>query len=274
MSLPYQTSDTLMEYPLRELIMLGGKDGVGKSSAIVSVAWWVEQCKPDARFYVIDTEAKFRSALASFGSDMPHNIRYVKTDNMNAVTDTVAAVLAEHRPGDWLGIESMGPVWDMAQDLAYQSIAGTSKAAYLEARPKSGKGSGPIPSPDDFWKIAKGAYDGAFLDPLRHSETLNIIMSSVAKPIKADSGFMKENKDRKAFRIETGMDCNLSGSPTTPSVVETLCLLELSQGAVSCRVIRDNLSANEESRIEFPVSGRKAFGMAFWENCRGGELRL
>jgi hypothetical protein len=258
-------------YPQREFILLAGKDGVGKSSALISLAWWIEQNKPNAVFNVIDTENKFRSALRSFGPDAPNNIQYYKTANMNEVNSVVDLVMTSHRPGDWLAVESMGPIWDQAQDLAYLAIAGVSKAEYLN---KKMKGKGPIPHPDDFWKIAKGAYDGAFLDPIRQSEDLNVILTSVAKPIKSDGGFVKENKDRKAFRIEVGMDANLSGSPTMPSLVETLMLLELNQGNVSCRVLRDNLSVLESSRIEFQVATKRDWAMEFWSQCRNGELKL
>jgi hypothetical protein len=266
-----QSYTELLSYPNREFMLIGGKDGVGKSSSAVSIAWWVQQLKPDATVNVIDSENKFKSALRSFGSDRPTNIQYYKVGNMNEVTGVVASVMEGHAPGDWLIIESMGPIWDMAQDLAYQSIAGVTKAEYLE---KKQKGKGPIPSPDDFWKIAKGAYDGAFLDPIRQSEDLNVLLTSVAKPVKADGGFMKENKDRKQFRIEVGMDANLSGSPTMPSVVETLCLLELNQGAVTCRVLRDNLSVRDVGRCEFDIPGRRDFGLTFWSECRGGEIKL
>jgi hypothetical protein len=261
-----QTSAQLLDgAPIRELILLAGKDGVGKSSAIVSLAWYVEQMNPAAKFYVIDTENKFKSALRSFGADAPGNVLYYKTSNMNEVTTALGGIMDKHKSGDWLAVESMGPIWDQAQDLAYQAIVGVSKAEFLE---KKGRGKGPIPQPDDFWKIAKGAYDGAFLDVIRGCEDMNIILTSIAKPIKADGGFIKESKDRKAFRIEVGMDANLSGSPTMPSIVETLCMLELNQGAVTCRVLRDNLSTVDPSRVEFEVPSRRDWAVTFWANCR------
>jgi hypothetical protein len=272
-----QSSKELLDwntYPSREFILIGGKDGVGKSSACVSVAWWVEQNRPEAKCHVMDSENKFRSALRSFGTDAPTNILYYKITGMNEATNVVEQVMTKHKPGDWLFVESMGPIWDMAQDLAYQTIAGVSKAEYLDRRPKSGKGSGPIPQPDDFWKIAKGAYDSAFLDPIRQSEDLNVILTSVAKPLKDMQPGRKENADRKSFRIETGMDMNLAGSPTMPSLVETLAILELNGGNVSCRILRDNLSSLESSRIEFDVPNKREFALQFWAQCRNGELKL
>jgi hypothetical protein len=280
-----QSSKELLDwnaYPSREFILLAGKDGVGKSSAIVSVAWWVEQNKPNAVFYVIDSENKFKSALRSFGSDAPQNIQYYKITSMNEATEVAATVMGRVKTGDWLAIESMGPIWDMAQDLGTQSIAGVSRVAYMDAKRGTKFASGvekkgsPIPgNPDDYWRIVKGAYDGAFLDLVRQSDTLNVILTSVTKSVKEQrEGGFKENKDRKAFRIEVGMDANLSGSPTMPSLVETLCLLELSQGNVSCRVLRDNLSSLESSRIEFPIATKRDWAVEFWAQCRNGELKL
>jgi hypothetical protein len=264
------TSKELLSGPeLREFIMLAGKDSTGKSSAIVSLGWYIEQVNPTAKLYVVDSENKLRSALRGFGVDAPKNIVYYKADNMNEITTAVAEVLAKHKPGDWLAVESMSRIWDRAQDLAYLATAGVTKVEYLEARPKSGKGSGPIPTPDDFWKIAKGAHDGAFLDLLSASDTLNVILTTtIAKPPK-EGGFIKENQDRKALRFELGIDSNLEGAPRIPYYVETLCMLELRDGKVTCRVLRDNLSNLESGRIEFDVPTKKEWATQFFTNCRG-----
>lgn len=263
----FSSAELLAGPPLREFILLAGKDSVGKSSAIVSLAWYIEQTQPDAKFYVIDTENKFVSALKSFGTDAPRNILYYKCDDMNAITDAIDEVMSKHQRGDWCAVESMARVWDRAQDLAYRATSGVSKVEYLEKRPKSGKGSGPIPSPDDFWKIAKGAHDGAFLDLLSGSTTLNVILSTTVLKPKAD-GFMKENADRKAARVELGMDVGMGGAPALPYQPETLCLLERVQGKVTCRVLRDNLSVLDDSRIDFDVENRKVWAANFWSQCR------
>jgi hypothetical protein len=265
---PQSTQQLLSGPALREFILLAGKDSVGKSSAVVSLAWYIEQTQPNASFYVLDTENKFKSALKGFGTDAPNNISYYKCETMNDLTAYTAEVLAAHRPGDWLSIESMSRAWERAQNLGYESIAGLTKAEYLDRRPKSGKGSGPIPEPDRFWDIVKGAHDGNFVDLLSQSDTLNVLMTTtIAKP-KKDTGFIKENADRKAIRVELGIDVGLEGAPRLPYFMETLCLLERANGAVSCRVLRDNLSVLEDSRVEFQVPGRKDWGMTFWATCR------
>jgi hypothetical protein len=255
--------------PIREFIMLAGKDGTGKSCAIVSLAFYLQQVQPNATVYVIDTENKFRSAMRSFGTDAPTNIMYYKTDSMNQVTSVVADIIGKHKAGDWLAVESMSRVWERAQDLGYQVREGISKVEYLERKREKG-GKSPIPgNVGDFWAIVKGAHDGAFFDLLTQQEDLNCIFTTtIAKPPK--EGFIKESLDRKAVRVELGIDANLEGAPRLPYYLETLCLLDVRAGAVSCRVLRDNLSSNEEGRVEFDVPSRKLWAEMFWGTCRNG----
>jgi len=267
---PLTSAQLMSGPPIRELIMLCGKDGTGKSCAIVSTAYRVGLFDPDATFYVIDTENKFRSAMKSFGSDAPTNIQYFKCDDMNAVTNAAEAIMAQHKPGDWLGVESMGRIWERAQNLGYQAIAGVSKIEYLAKKPKTGPGSSPIPKPDDFWNIVKGAHDSGFLDLITQSDTLNTIISTtIARPPKPDAtGKAAESADRKATRIELGIDMGIEGAPRVPYYIETLALMDVRAGAVTCRILRDNLSTLEASRIEFDVPDRKSWALSFWELCR------
>ena len=254
---------------MREFIMLAGKDSVGKTCSLVSLAWYLEQTQPGVTCHTIETENKFKAALRSFGTDAPNNISYYKCDNMNMVTDALESILRVAELGDWVFVESMDRVWEKAQDLGYQAIAGTDKVSYLEKR-RAAKGQKmPVtPQPDQLWGIIKGAHDSAFLDLLSQSDSLNVALTTtLAKPPKTDS-FMKENQDRKAVRVELGMDAGIQGAPRLPYYPETLCLLELKGGQVSCRVLRDNLSVNEDSRVEFPVPSRKEWASQFWSTCR------
>lgn len=265
---PLSTQQLMSGPPLREFIVLAGKDSVGKSCSLVSLAWYIEQTAPDATCYVIDTENKFRSALRSFGDDAPKNILYYKCDNMNMVTDALEDILKLAKPGDWVMVESMDRVWEKAQDMGYKAVTGLEKAAYLEKRRAAGKAGPVTPKPDDLWSVVKGAHDGAFMDLLSQSDTLNVILTTTLAKVKADSSFMKENADRKAARIELGMDAGISGAPRLPYYPETLCLLKLKEGKVSCQVLRDNLSVNEDSRTEFDGFGRKEWAQTFWATCR------
>jgi hypothetical protein len=267
------TQDLLNSYA-RELILLCGKDGTGKSCAVVSTASLVEILDSNAVFHVIDTENKFRSAVRSFGENAPNNLSYTQVDTINQAIDALGNVLSDYKPGDWLGGESVGRLWDMAQDHASRVIAGVSKVQYLrmakgEETPTGiKKGGGPIPSPDDYWKICKGAYDGDFMYPIIARTDLNVILTTtIAKAPKADS-FIKENVDRKAARVELGIDFGLDGAPRLPYQPETLAVLQLAAGKVSCRVLRDNNSKNENTRPEFDVADRGSWAQAFWQEAR------
>lgn len=262
------TAELLGDGTVRELILLAGKDGVGKSSFLISLAKYIEDTAPDATFHIIDTENKIKSTLRSFGADAPNNISYHKCDTMNNVTATVAQVLERHKPGDWLGVESLARIWDKAQDLAYLTLAQVTKAEYLSRRPKSGPGSGPIPQPDNFWQIVKGAHDGAFFDLLAGCDDLNSIFTTTIAKAKPDRDNRKENQDRKAMRIEFGIDCNLDGAPRLPYFIETLILQELRGNDVGCRVLRDNLSTADDPRPEFDVPDKKSGGPMFMATCR------
>lgn len=267
--MPLTTKEILSGPALREFILLCGKDSTGKSCSLVSLAWYLEQTSPTTTCHVIDTENKFKAALRSFGTDAPNNISYYKCDNMNAVTDAIEAILRKAKPYDWVFVESMDRVWEKAQDLGYQAIAGTDKAEYMEKR-RAAKGAkmAVTPQPDQLWGIVKGAHDGAFVDLLSQSDTLNVVLTTtLAKPPKAD-GFMKENQDRKAARVELGMDAGIQGAPRLPYYPETLCLMELKGGQVSCRVLRDNLSVNDSSRIDFDVPTRRDWATEFFSRCR------
>ena len=100
----------LLSAPLRELILLAGPDGVGKTTALIALADFISQLTPGARFSVIDTENKFRATLASWGS-VPPNLSYYKVETMNDAVAALDTVLSTHTPGDWLAVESMARIW-------------------------------------------------------------------------------------------------------------------------------------------------------------------
>jgi energy-coupling factor transporter ATP-binding protein EcfA2 len=265
-----ESTADLFRQPNREFMLLVGKDGAGKSTAIVSLALFVQQIlAPDAKFYVIDTENKFKTALKSFGADAPTNIVHYKAEDMNGVTEAFDAIMNKRKPGDWLAVESMARMWEKAQDLGYKAISGFGKAEYLEKRRAANRSAPVIPKPDDFWSIVKGAHDSAFLDIISQADTLNVVLTTtMSKAPREDSRF-KENATRAAARAEFGLDMGLDGAPRLPTYVETLVLFDIKAGKGSCRIMRDNLSSLLLPRIEFDVEGRRDWAMTFWMKCRG-----
>jgi hypothetical protein len=265
--------DELLKTATREFIILIGKDGSGKSSAIISLAQFVEQLLgPEATFFIIDTENKMKAVLQSWGDGLPKNIRYYKCESMNEVTEAIAEIMAVAAPGDWVAVESMSRVWEKAQDMGYLAVTSMGKAAWMERRHEqkaAGQKQSPVtPRPDDLWSIIKGAHDGAFLELLAQHETINVVLSTtLAKPPK-EGGFRKESVDRAAVRSEFGLDMGIEGAPRLPYYAQTLCVLDRRMGESYCRILRDNLSTKDQPACEFKVVGKKEWAPTFWAECR------
>ncbi len=268
------TANDLLECDTREFIILAGKDGSGKSSALVSLASYVYVMNPDAKFFIIDAENKLASVLKTWGPDVPQNIVYFRCSDMNAVTDAVDEVIAQAKPGDWCAAESMSRIWEKAQNLGYNAVSGMDKAAWMEKRREyvraNGRQGAPAvtPKPDDLWSITKGAHDSAFLEPLSQHPTLNVLLTTtIAKPPKADA-FIKESETRKDIRKEFGIDVGLEGAPRLPYYAQTLCLFDRRNNITYCRVVRDNLTSKDDSECEFEVPTRKEWAITFMLECR------
>jgi hypothetical protein len=273
------SSDLLTAGAGREFILIGGKDGVGKTSALISIAMVVngkvdnlDGCviyNPGAKVYVLDTEHKFASVYRQFGASAPDNIIYYYCQTMDELLLAFGKVLEVIKPGDWIMVESMARIWEHTQDLAYREVTGLSKAEFLaKRRSTEGRKGSPIPQPDHFWNIAKSAHDAEFLQVLVARDDINVAMTTILTRPPKESPTRSENIDRKELRLEFGIDSSLGGTPTLPYQPETLVLLDRVRGDVKASVLRDNNSALEDGRVEFWVPTKKSFGPEWMRNCR------
>jgi len=276
---PLLPSDLLGEEAGREFILIGGKDGVGKTSALVSIAMVVngrvddlDGCvifNPAAKVYVLDTEHKFASVYRQFGDNTPDNIVYYYCQTMDELLAAFGCVQRDIHAGDWIMVESAARIWEHAQDLAYREVTGLSKAEFLTKRREAeGKKSSPIPQPEHFWNIAKTAHDGEFLQVLVARDDINVAMTTIIVRPPREAPNRKENVDRKELRAEFGLDAGLGGTPTLPYQPETLVLLDRVRGSVRASVLRDNNSVLDNGAIDFWVPDKKAFGLEWMRNCR------
>jgi len=277
--IPLTSSDLLTAGAGREFILIGGKDGVGKTSALISIAMVVngkvdnlDGCviyNPGAKVYVLDTEHKFASVYRQFGASAPDNIIYYYCQTMDELLLAFGKVLETIKPGDWIMVESMARIWEHTQDLAYREVTGLSKAEFLaKRRSTEGRKGSPIPQPDHFWNIAKSAHDAEFLQVLVARDDINVAMTTILTRPPKESPTRSENIDRKELRLEFGIDSSLGGTPTLPYQPETLVLLDRVRGDVKASVLRDNNSALEDGRVEFWVPTKKSFGPEWMRNCR------
>lgn len=269
----------------REFIILAGKDGVGKTSALIAIARvvagivddpgqyerWVN---PDAQFFILDTENKVRTIYAKFGIHAPPNVIYYYCKDMDALLSALQDVWGRKQPGDWVAVDSMARTWEFSQDLGYEALTGLNKMEFLERRREQASSQGkrvsgsPIPQPDNYWNIVKSAHDRHFLNEMVADSTLNVLMTTILVRPPRETPNRQENKDRKDFRHEFGIDMGLGGAPTLPYQPETLVLLDRTKGKVVCTVLRDNPSVWEDPSVVFGVSSFKTFGMDFYDTCR------
>ncbi len=156
------SSEDLMAAEDREFILIIGKDGVGKSTALISIAIQAEALNPDAKFYVIDTENGFRKVYKAFGENAPRNVVYYGCGDMDQVLDAFGQIRERIKVGDWVAVESMSRIWDYCQDLGYMAVSGVTKTQYLKKQKQIG--GGPTPHPDMLWPITKHAHDSSFVD--------------------------------------------------------------------------------------------------------------
>ncbi len=280
---PLTASELLATEKGREFILIGGKDGVGKTSALVSIAMTVngklddaddiEACmsiiNPSAKVYVLDTEHKFASVYRQFGKNAPDNIVYYYCQTMDELLSAFDRVMEVVKPGDWIMPESMARIWEHTQDLAYREVSGMGKAEFLQKRRSAeGKKGSPIPQPDHFWNIAKSAHDAEFLQVLVSRDDINVAMTTILTRPPREAPNRSENIDRKELRQEFGIDSGLGGTPTLPYQPETLVLLDRVRGDVKASVLRDNNSVLDNGRVDFWVPTKKSFGPEWMRNCR------
>lgn len=280
--IPLTSSDLLATDAGREFILIGGKDGVGKTSALVSIAMVVngktddlDGCvifNPGAKVYVLDTEHKFASVYRQFGNNAPDNIVYYYCQTMDELLSAFEKVMQDIKSGDWIMAESMARIWEHTQDLAYREVSGMGKAEFLAKRRAQGGvvdgKKGPIPQPDHFWNIAKSAHDAEFLQILVSRDDINVAMTTIMTRPPREAPNRSENIDRKELRMEFGIDSGLGGTPTLPYQPETLVLLDRVRGDVRASVLRDNNSALDNGRVDFWVPTKKSFGLEWMRNCR------
>ncbi len=276
---PLTSTDLLAIEAGREFILIGGKDGVGKTSALVSIAMVIngkvdnlEGCvifNPAAKCYVLDTEHKFASVYRQFGANAPDNIVYYYCQTMDELLSAFEKVLEVIKPGDWIMAESMARIWEHTQDLAYREVSGLSKAEFLNKRRSAeGKKGSPIPQPDHFWNIAKSAHDAEFLQVLVARDDINVAMTTIIVRPPREAPNRSENVDRKELRQEFGLDAGLGGTPTLPYQPETLVILDRVRGDVRASVLRDNNSVLDNGRVDFWIPTKKSFGPEWMKNCR------
>ena len=256
------TEDIQKSTPSRECILICGKEGSGKSTDAVSLAHWMQMMSPSATFFLIDTENGLMDIIKAFKEDAPTNIKYRQVTSM---VEAVAALDdAEEiiKPGDWVVVESMSVLWDMAQDYGYMAISNSTRSEYYKNRPKNSKNV--VPDVENFWNVVKEMHDQRFLDRLVQYTNINVLMTALTKK----GSTFRENPERTAFKREFNTDVVLEGLPKLPSKPNTLLLVDRAMNRTQCTVLKDRKVVGTDTVKVFDIPGAKDFGQQFWLECR------
>ena len=267
--------EQLLDFEEREFILIGGKDGVGKSSAIVSMALYVFDTKPDAKFFYIDTENGFRKIFKTFPTP-PRNLVYFHCNNMEEVLDAFDQIQEQMEPGDWVAVESMTKIWELCQNLGYEAVSGVDKTKFMLRRRQAAKAgdkktAGTVtPDPENLWAITKEAHDVEFVDIMQNWEDVNVVWTTTMAKPREQRANRKESRDRVDFRNEFGIDSNMGGFPRLPYIPDTVIILNREKGMVYGKVIKDRSALPWLDYPEFDVETNLAFAEAFFDKYRDG----
>lgn len=116
-----------------ERMLIYGKEGTGKSNAVLSIA----RRLPDAQFYVIDTDysASYHRLMATDFTDVMErgNVEVYVTGphDWSAIMAAAREIRAKVTPGDWVVADSMSPTWDAVQGWFTEQVHGDSIEEYL-----------------------------------------------------------------------------------------------------------------------------------------------
>lgn len=163
-----------------------------------------------------------------------------------------------------------------SQQHAYLMVAQKKKAEYLGRNERGERiiKGGPIPHPDQFWNVAKAVHDDRFVNVLLHdlagkpgTPAVNVVMTTRKAKDRDPGGFIRENRDRAAFKVEMGIEAAFEGAPRLPYEPDTVLYLDKAGGTVKCRVLKDR---GATSQAEFPVSDPAEWPYLFFWLYREG----
>jgi len=182
-------------------VLMYGEPGVGKTFA------WLDMCRkmPESTFHVIDVDAGVNETLREFPvkdrEDMLRRISYYLCNSWEDVKESFETMKVEIKPNDWIVLEQLGQLWDMAQEYYTREVFGTDLGefytqirAQLIEQKKAGKDSQARLDGWRDWSVIKKLHNQDFLEILtKRFNCKGIILTASAKEVQDDPRFESED---------------------------------------------------------------------------------
>lgn len=98
----------------REVILLGGSPGSGKSFSVAALV--SDGLEQGFKVAVLDRDRGLHKVIRElFGDDKPENLAYFLLDEWAKAEEAANYALENLGPGDWFVFEMIGSIWDFAQ---------------------------------------------------------------------------------------------------------------------------------------------------------------
>jgi hypothetical protein len=112
---------------MRHKILLGGGTNVGKSLALIQLA----VSFPNNQVHIYDTEGEINNLLEEYGLDLPNLSVFQVTPDWEKLESDYHTSKEILKEGDWLSIDMMGVLWDLAQNYYSKQVFGESPAQHI-----------------------------------------------------------------------------------------------------------------------------------------------
>lgn len=203
----------------RERILLCGQPTSGKTYAILALADYVGVRDPKAKVYILDADR----GMGKVKRDWPdvENIDHTLARSWDDIQDWIEEVEPKQTARDWIVIDMIGRLWEMAQSFEVGIVHQQSMGKrLLEARRDLVAASklqapGSLPQPD--WTVIKKLHNDEFIDRISTRWDSHIIATTSVDPLDANRddgllvsvfqeyGWKPDGEKRNIHRFDTIM---------------------------------------------------------------------
>lgn len=160
---------------MKHKILLGGRTNVGKTLQLIQLA----VAFPDKQVHIYDCENEVANTMEEFGLTLPNLTIINVTPDWPSLDQAFQMSREGLNAGDWLGIDMMGVLWDLAQNYYSKAVYGESPAQHIITLKEQAKKT-------DFggfdglteWPVIKRMHNDDFVDAAVRWSPFNVMATT------------------------------------------------------------------------------------------------